>query len=76
MQEAGNRQEVSINGVKVPSVLLAAKSVTLRPGRRKTLSMKLPKGVSRIANRTDHAAERAGRSPRSARRGSAPQYSW
>jgi hypothetical protein len=31
MQEAGNRQEVSMNGVKVPSVLLASKSVTLRP---------------------------------------------
>jgi Ca2+-binding RTX toxin-like protein len=52
-------RSVRINGVKVPSVLLASKSYTLRPGQRKTLSLKLPKGVGRIANRNRTLSLRA-----------------
>ncbi len=50
---------VRINGVRVPSVLLVSKRYTLRPGQRKTLSMKLPKGVGRIANRNRTLSLRA-----------------
>lgn len=41
---------VRIGGVKVPSALLVSKSYTLRPGQRRTLSMKLPKGIGKFAD--------------------------
>ncbi len=52
-------KSVRINRVRVPTALLASKSVTLNTGQRKTVSLKLPRGVGRIANRNRTLSLRA-----------------
>ena len=42
---------VRIGGVRVQA-LLGSKSTTLRPGQRRTLAIKLPRGVGKFANRS------------------------
>ena len=43
-------KSLRIRGVKVPSALLVSKSYTLRPGQRRTLAMKLPRGIGKFAD--------------------------
>jgi len=43
-------KSLRIRGVKVPSALLVSKRFTLRPGQRRTLAMKLPRGIGKFAD--------------------------
>ena len=52
-------KSLRIRGVKVPSALLVSKRYTLRPGQRRTLSMKLPRGIGKFADRKRRLSLRA-----------------
>ena len=43
----------------MPAALLVSKSYTLRPGQRRTLAMKLPRGIGKFADRKRRLSLRA-----------------